>query len=365
MALCLAATQARSEPHNPYDPLAGAASDISRRLSTAYTVHWQGVSLRQSVDRLRELEELNIWVDRRLDPSTKLVIRLNDEPATKLFSQLAEQVDGQWLVVGRLIYVGPEPNVRELRTLLALAEDDTDRLSDSARTRMLERRALEVPRLSEPRELVRQIASRGGVRVVNLSEAPHDVWPGMQLSPMAPAAQLALVLQGFDLTWRPTSNADEIEIIPIERPVVLRRSYSQRLVSRLGSRVDDKALEPGPDASQVWFTGRLEDHDLLTSLKNPKPKSARAARPQRGRRVYSLRVHQQPVGKVVNQLSQQLGMKLIVDSQVDSRNLLEKRVSFDVREADLSELLTAACEPAGISVVVQQDTIRLSELAAP
>lgn len=367
-AVCLcpliATSKCQTELHS--NPLAGATAELERRLSTPITVNWQGVTLRQSADRLRGLQRLYLWVDRRLDPSIELAVELVDAPAAELFSQVSEQVGGKWTTAGRLIYVGPEQNVRELRTLLAMADENAGKLGEAAQARMLRRRELKVPRLAEPRDLVKQIASRAGVRVANPSLTPHDVWPEAQLPPMTTAAQLAFVLQGFDLTWRPTKNASAIEIVPIDRPVTLRRAYPKRLVERLNSNtLPAESIEPGPDASQVWFTGRLEDHQLITSRKTTSRQKPRDTRAQPGRQVYSLRVSEQPVGKVVQHLSRQLGKKLSIDPQLAASKRLEKRVSFEVSQVDLTELLRSACEPAGLDVVVEGDTIRLSEQSKP
>ncbi len=335
-----------------------AHSAPPRALNTPVSVHWQGVSLRQAVNRLGESQRLCVWLDRRVNPSVEVRFSAKETPLSELLDKLSEQTGTAWAAENDLVYVGPPESVRELRTLLAIARDQAKSLTPSASRRMLAKVEMDVPRLAEPLRLVEQLAKRGGVRVENIDQVPHDVWPAAQLPALSVAEHLAVVLVGFDLQWEPADDGRAIRIVPIERPVVLKKLYDRKVLDQSAAeKLEESAISAGPTDTQVWIATTVEQHEALGGSKPaespPRPRPGRG-----GKQVYSLRVQQQPLGPILQQLARQLGKQLDIDPQV-TRKMLNQRVSFEVKEADLDELLQAACSPAGLSVEFDDKSIRV------
>jgi hypothetical protein len=105
------------------------------------------------------------------------------------------------------------------------------------------------------------------------------------------------------------------------------------------------------DADWLSVDARLEDHERLAASLAGTP-SAPAIRPPAapGKQVYTLRVEEQTVRAVVNTLAQRLNLQLEVDERVLAAAglSLDRRVTFDVREASEDELLSAVLQPAGL-----------------
>jgi hypothetical protein len=62
---------------------------------------------------------------------------------------------------------------------------------------------------------------------------------------------------------------------------------------------------------------------------------------------------------VLEQLAKQLGRKLDASDEVRQSDRWTTRVSFEVHEADLAELIEAIAKPAGLSAQVTADTIQV------
>jgi hypothetical protein len=65
---------------------------------------------------------------------------------------------------------------------------------------------------------------------------------------------------------------------------------------------------------------------------------------------FSLRLESQPAGTVLRELSRQLKLELRVDEAASKA--LETRISIDVKNVELEELLAEIGEAAGLKVVV-------------
>lgn len=337
-------------------------SPPSPRLAWPLTLRWQGVTLRSAAERLNESQGLFIWLDRRLDPATEVNLAASQMPVARVLDELTERLGADWVAVGDFIYLGPPAAAGELRTLLALSERETSQLASGVQRKLRQTSSLDIARLTQPRQLVEQLAQQAGLRVEHADRVPHDVWPAAKLPPMSTADQLAILLFGFELRWRASDGGRGLRIESIETPLAWRHLYERSQLEQTGVEIEAAAMEPGPEASRVWVSGPLELHERLLDRRVRSPRRAPPA-PASSRQVYSLEVAEQPVGEIIAQLAAQLGKRLEIDPRLAGKPALAQRVSFEVKQAELGELLEAACAPVGIAARVAGDTIHLEPVA--
>jgi hypothetical protein len=137
---------------------------------------------------------------------------------------------------------------------------------------------------------------------------------------MSLADQLTVLLAGFDLTYRIAPDRKSIEILPARWDSITPRSH------------------PRQQSPQT-------------------PSNAPASK-----QVFTLRVENQPVGKVLDQLANRLDWKLDVDEPaIRAAGLsLDRLVSFEVENADEDQLLEAVLKPAGLSAARSDQRIRVA-----
>ena len=338
----------------------GLSDTAPKARNAAVSVAWQNVPLREAVVRMGQSQRLSVWIDRRVDPTHPTTLKVNRTATATLFENAAEQGGAASLSVGKFYYVGTPQSVEEIRTLLALAQQQTLQLDDEPRQAMLAKASVRVPRLTEPRDLVTSLAQRGHVRLEGLDRVPHDLWPESQLPYLSTTDQLTLVLAGFDLTWQAKPDGKTLRIVPIERPVTIRLQHDRQQVAEAIADGSSLRAEKATDPNQVWVVATVEQHEqLLGKTPRTTPTARSPKQPTNTKQVFTLRVAEQPAGAIVKQLAQQLGMELKVAPEVTTA-MLNTRVTFEVDKADLDQLLTATCHPAGLAVEVKQGTIYLT-----
>jgi hypothetical protein len=221
--------------------------------------------------------------------------------------------------IGDQYYVGPETAAERLVTLAAARRRDALRLPSELRTGLAARRGIAWPRLTEPRGLVTQLAAEHGIPIENSERIPFDVWPAGQLSQLALADQLTLLLVGFDLTYRFRSDSAMLEVVPVD-----------------------------------W-------NDISPRSESTSPRRALRKSVVETRQVYTLRVQEQPVGAVLTQLATRLGWKLDVDTAAlwAAGRSMDTRVSFAVENADADQLLDAVLAPAELKAERHGDRVSI------
>ena len=331
------------------------SKDLAGQLGQSISVHWNDVPLRDAIERLSQSQRLCVWLDRRIDPTIEINLSANNESLALVVEHLADRAGGAYVAIGDIVYIGPTESARDARTLLELCRQETLRLN-AARRRVAQRRSrLEIPRLAEPQELFKQVAGRAGLQVENASLLPHDLRSTLSIPAMPVSDFLGLLLMEFDLTWRASNDGRSIVVVPIEQPVTVRRSYDRKQLESVPSgAIAEDSITADPDGRRLWIDARVEVHDRIVGRRRDAP----IQRPNSTRQVYSLRVQQQPIGPILEQLAKQLNLRLDIND-VDNATRTQ-RVSFEVEKADLDELLQAACKSAGLQCEREDGVIRVT-----
>ncbi|MGD9632773.1 MAG: hypothetical protein AB7G28_10595 [Pirellulales bacterium] len=284
-----------------------------------FSVGWQNLPLANALDRLRAVTEADVFLDRRVDPSQKVQLTAANASIDEVLSSLAASIGLGYARIGRLHYVGPVETATRLPKLVAEQRRDMATLDVELRRSLLGQRRLAWPRLTEPQGLITELIHEHGWKLTGADLIPHDLWAQGELPAMPLSNQLTVLLAGFNLTFRIDSRQQTIDIVPVEWGKVVPRVASPRSSS------------PAP-----------------------------ATRP--GKQVFSLRVENQPVGRVLEQLAGRLHWKLTVDeAAIRAAGLsLDRLVSFHVENADEDQLLAALLAPAGLAATRDADRIQIA-----
>lgn len=329
------------------DWLTGPA--LRAQLAQPLKLAWSAVPLRKGLADLARSQHIALLLDRRVDPGLPLELHLDNVPVELAFERLArsQQLGLSWF--GPLVYFGPQPAARRLRTLAALREDELKQLPAAKRAPFLRTLPWQWDELAEPRALVEQLAKEARVEIAGREQIPHDLWPAAELPPLSWIERLSLVANQFELTFRFEDEGRKIALVGVPAVVVLERSYAagrnpQSLAERWKRQAPEAEIEVAGD--KVVVRGRAEDHEALTSAKPRSPAPAGG-----GTEVYTLAVRNQPLRPVLDELKQRLGLELHIDLDALKRAQisLESRVTFNVEQATLDELFAAALEPAGLT----------------
>jgi type II secretory pathway component GspD/PulD (secretin) len=281
--------------------------------ATALSIHWEGVPLEDAIGRVALSSNTPIFVDRRVDRNQRIDLSVEVGTAYDILEKLAATRALGVARLDALLYLGPTHAAGELTALAELRRADLSRLSTEEQQALSKRDAITWPRLTEPRDLVARFVQDRGWQVVGSERIPYDLWPAGRLPKITMSDALTVLLVGFDLTYRPMPGKRTIEIVPI---------------------ADEELASVTSAAGSAGAT-------------RASPSSPKRATSQR----YTLRVQEQPVGKVLDQLGRQIHLDVKVDTAAieAAGRSMDKRVSFDVKNADLTALLDALLRPAGLT----------------
>ncbi|WP_425616835.1 STN domain-containing protein [Anatilimnocola sp. NA78] len=327
--------------------------EFRKALEAPLGLNWGDNPAREALRNLSNNQRVAIWPDRRIDPSKKLQFESQDLPLDITLDKLCEKYKLGRSVVGPVVYLGPPSTTEKLATLAAVKRQQVGQQSAQERAKWARSAELNVPALGQPRELVRELAQQAGATLENPEAIPHDLWPAMQLPPLSLADRLTLILAGFDLTFETSADGSTIRIVPAPDKIEYEQKYSWRganasLASQLAKKFPE--LKIRKEGEQVFVTGKYEIHELIDRMLSGE--SVRTAKVVPGDKRYSLRVENQLAGAIVKRMAQELGKTMEYDPSLTEK--LQTKVSFNVKDVTMEELLATALKPVGLVAEIKE-----------
>ncbi len=327
--------------------------NIAAALDQRFTATWQGQQLGSILERLSATQRIDIWIDRRIDLQQTASYEFREATVRQAFQQLTANQDLGYSPLSRVVYLGPKASAREIATLIALAQEEVAQLPDRSAKKWLAEEPTAWPELSEPRALLEGWLNQADLELAAAGLVPHDLWPARKLPALPLVDRVVLLLAGFDLTCEISAEGHTCRVVPIAKPVEIAKRYpfsvhTRRAYQELAKGELTQIIKrEGP---HLVLRGRWEDHQRFQSLieigVKTGPTKGEFPR-QKSRKLYSLSLKNQPVGKVIDQIASLAEIQVVWDrdsfpEDSDPRSIL---VSCEVVEADLKTLLEVILSP--------------------
>lgn len=328
------------------------------------TLSYQDVPLREAITGLQNATGWTVLLDRRIDPTQQVSLIVDKQPADEALTLLADSISAGYSRLQETAYIGPAHRARQLRTLTALLEQRTADLPAPARSRWQEARELTWPRLSEPQQLLSQLTAEAQTELTAGESVPHDLWDSGRLPDLPLTDRFALLLIQFDLGLAISRDGTLIRYVPLPEEVRIQRSYPAGS-NPATKQAQWQELAPAAEITQQGNTllvrARQEDHELLaeTETRPAAPARPRTARTKAPEQNYQLRVRDIPLENLLKQLAERLELQFTFSSDL-SADQLQMRVSVEIADASLTELLSAVLSPAGLEFSQQGQQVTVS-----
>jgi hypothetical protein len=346
-------------------------------LTKSMSLAWQGQNIRDGLRKLSEVRRVSILIDRRIDPSQKLTLQIQNRSLRELMKLIATEARADISVLGNVVYVGPAEVASRLRTVEAIVAPQlvsgratTISVDASAQTRrsfeLLGRQTLNWPDLTTPRELLDDVGRRYELKIESADRVPHDLWCHATL-PSGTSSQLLLaVLAQFNLSFEWTENRDGIRIVNfpvdprIERQFTLKRGTEQTILAKLTRRVP--GLEPQVAGRKITVVGTVEQIEAVESMifpeRKPRPNQRKVAD---GVTKFTFKATA-PLGAFMATLEKQASFKFLYDAEAFEKAgiRLDMRILLEAKELTAQEVFEKMFPPQNIAYKVDGKNVRLT-----
>ena len=257
-----------------------ANRNFRKGLTKTFSASWSNVEIRSVIQRIRSTQNISIILDRRIDPSLKLKLDIQNLTLEQGLKNLASQAHAKTVLVGSNVYIGPEKAVSNLKTLLEIRKQELVDLTEShprLKRRFLllsQRKTFHYQDLDQPSEILEQITDAYQITAKNQDLIPHDLWSHSTFTSVNATEALSLLLIQLNLTYRWNAQETQIELIPIPASVTITKSYTPRaksvaiLLNQLKERFPDIEIRRVEKTVSIRTTAEV--HEEIEQHLNPK-----------------------------------------------------------------------------------------------
>lgn len=340
------------------------ADSFSEQLNAVCRVIGTELPLRVVVQRIGETHGVNVWIDRRVDPSTEVSLSADAGSLQQTLEAIADRTELEIGYCAPVVIIAPKGIAIETATRILALQSQLRSAGPSVAARLLKPHDIAWDRLTTPLEIVQQFERNWQTSVAG-DALPHDLWDQARLLQVDAPCCLTLLTAGFDLSPSYDPQQERFSIQPIEATPVVALEYPASkvppaLLAEL--RKLDRAVKLQKQDALVRVTGNSSVHHRIRSgnaVAKPKPNGGLAAVPPQMRR-FTLRIPgAKPAAAILQAVCHASGMTL--DTTSADKQTLQKSVSLDVEDRLVTEIIKTICTEVGLNVRFDASTAIVSD----
>jgi hypothetical protein len=290
------------------------AAGLRQQLREEVTIAWEERGLRSGLQRLSDVYGIAIFLDRRIDPGFTINAAATQQPLQSFLQQVASEAHAGITAIGPVVYVGPPETTSQLSAVAAARRQEIGKLSNEVKARLLHVASWQWDELTQPRQLLAELAHQANVKIENAAAIPLDLWPAVNLPPLAWCDRLTLLLAGFGLMFEVDQAGATVRLI-------------------------HAAVHPAAEASSSAAASPPPTN------RNAKP-NKNAKESQGNDKLYTLTVENRAAAEVVALIAKNIGKEVQADTAV--REALTQKMKFTVKDATLDYLMEMTLKPLGL-----------------
>lgn len=339
-AIVLSVTTVSADDFSPRNPLFA-------RLATPMKSIQNGKPFREALESIAGQVELNLWLDRRVDPTAPVTAG----PVTPTVSAAIEKIAAErgcvMMAVRNVVLVGRPAWVDATAATLLSIDDAENRPHTST---------VSWEALSTPQEAI-SAASRATSSEVS-PPLPHDLWPAVQWRQIDRRVAIALVLAQFDLRPQAMPSVGTIRCKPATAEGKFSRRYSagkdNPSIRSAIENADRKAVIRA-EAGWLQVTASASAHRAATTaMLASESKRVKPAADQ-DTDTFSLKPTRATAGDLLSSFAKTAGRKCLIDPA--AAKACSQMVTIEADNQTLRQLIDRVAEEAGVSANWRQDDI--------
>ncbi|WP_145345944.1 hypothetical protein [Rosistilla ulvae] len=340
------------------------ADDFGDQLKSVCRVVGTQLPLRVVAQRVRETHGVNIWLDRRVDPTTIVSLSAAAGSLEATLQAIGTKSDLEIGFCDPIVIVAPRGKAIDAATRILALRARLRSASGAASTRLLEDHDLAWDRLTTPAEIAQQIGQLWQTSVAAES-LPHDLWDRKHLNSIDVVDALVLLAAGFDLSPSYDPQQSLFRFHPIEESVAAALDYPAAKVSATMVR-ELRKIDPNVKLARkgglVRVTGNAAVHHRIRHRDGAgaaKPNGGLAGIDPRMRR-FTLRIPgMKPAASILQAVCNASGLAL--ETSDASPDALQTPVGLEVEDQLVTEIIESICVQAGLAVRFDSTTAVVSD----
>ncbi|QDT11708.1 hypothetical protein [Planctomycetes bacterium K23_9] len=319
-----------------------AGGRFYQQLTAPMSLVIQGKPFRATLVQVANQAEVNIWVDRFVDPSQIVDPGQLGPNVFAALANVAEQQNCVAMPVANVVLIGRADWV------------DATAAAVMPTANSIPRSDVSWEQLTTPRQA---LAKTNGASVEKTLALPHDLWPAVTLNHVQKPVAVNLILAQFGRRLSSPNQVDTAKTLPLSANEKVTRRYTQNdgLKSAIGTLSDPPALNSRSSIASIELTAK--QHRILTTAVLGNASSNTPKRSLDERHIESLKIDKSKAGSILNQLAGVAKMKCIFAPSAQAAR--DKIISVDIKDKTLRQVIEIVAKESGLKVAWSDNSFQL------
>ena len=324
-------------------------NELDRSCQVGITGTWADAPIRSLSQQVSERKRIPLFIDRRVDPSIPIQLASKNLTWEQWLYAIGNPHGYGFCRLEGLYYFGPK------RTAICLPGqyEQINRWIGKNRkgAKVNWKRPVESswPSLSQPDEMLVDLASEFQIEIVNDGKLPFDVWPESLLPDQPLVIKSLLLTVGFDRWIKVSQSGSKLMIVNFPKPEKVTFEFRNLVDSKNAAR----ELESEFRGTKFKSTGRkrLEASGSLADIEDAfgrvlsYQRVAVGAEPNQAEPTFTAELKGSR-GSILATMAQQLSIQLKFSPEI--RSVLEQHVEFDVKDSTAREIIDQSLTNTGL-----------------
>ncbi len=329
------------------------ADDFSSRdpffaaLTTPMTSIQDGKPFREALLAIADQVELNLWLDRKVDPTAPVAAGPVGPTVSAAIEELAARRNCVVMPVANVMLVGrPQWVDATAASLLSLQVDGNAAAVADISWDML----------TTPESALKIAVNDESARVT--PPLPHDLWPANHWKQIDRRVAVTLVLAQFDRRPVSSESLSDLASVPASTTGTFSRRYwtgSQSTAIRAAMQKVDRNSRFRVRDDWLEASGGASAHRAAVGAMLAKRNVAAMPDPDHDKRIFSLKPTRSSAENLLRQFAETAGRKCVIHP--DAIQACKGIVTIEAKDNTLVQLIEKAAKAAGVVATWQGDTI--------
>lgn len=323
------------------------SSPIYGKLASPMNSVFDGKSFRSAIAGIAQQVDLNVWLDRRVDPTSPVKVESSGSTVYGALEQIAASRDCVLMPVGNVLLVGRHDWVAKLTATILNHPPTTNQAS----SKLID---VNWDDLTTPTAALERVL---GTKSGAAQTLPHDLWPKTSWKQINQNVAIALILAQFDLQFDPSLFPQRLVTSPLAPRDRFSRRYSSTLARTVRPTITSVDAKSRVRLSGQWlqtnadFNGHHSATQAIFAALQPKL-------PDPDKDTFTLKQMRTSAGNALQQLCRVAGRRCEIAD--NAKQACETTVTVQGKDATLRELIELVASQAGVKATWGEGVISIS-----
>ena len=330
--------------------------DLDRGVRIGITGTWRDTPLEQLLNQLSRQRRIALFMDRRVDPTTKIELVANDLTWEQFLAKVGKPMDCFFCRMEDVYYFGPRKTCLALPDVYARLRQQLKAHRSSQKVNWRIPIAASWPRLSRPQNLLLEMGKQFEFEIYSADRIDHDLWREFDAPQVTMMLKAILLTTGFDKSIAISKQGDKLKVVnfPNLKTVSWSVEYVEDAKTALRKLRGDYPQLEMKTASRKKISLSGDPEKIYGAIEELVARQKVVGGTAAPKYTFQLKATRKAA---LDTIAKQLNVELVFEQELESR--LAQHIERDFDQAPIEDIIRGVLQDSGLTFVLNSQMLEI------